>query len=107
MTAQINRRQFAYTTTTLAGAGFWLSAAANRSLGASPNGKVNVACIGVGGKGASDTDGAAKYGQVVALCDIDDQRLKQKAKLFPDAKLFHDYRELLNVMGDKIDAVTR
>ena len=67
---------------------------------------MNVACIGVGGKGASDTDGAAKYGQVVALCDIDDQRLKQKAKLFPDAKLFHDYRELLNVMGDKIDAVT-
>ncbi len=106
MTTQINRRQFAYTTTTLAGAGFWLSATANRSLSASPNGKVNVACIGVGGKGASDTDGAAKYGQVVALCDIDDQRLKQKAKLFPDAKLFHDYRELLNVMGDKVDAVT-
>ena len=65
-----------------------------------------MACIGVGGKGASDTDGAAKYGQVVALCDIDDQRLKQKAKLFPDAKLFHDYRELLSMMGDKIDAVT-
>ena len=60
----------------------------------------------MGERGRAHYDGAAKYGQVVALCDIDDQRLKQKAKLFPDAKLFHDYRELLNVMGDKIDAVT-
>ncbi|MGY8648806.1 MAG: Gfo/Idh/MocA family protein [Verrucomicrobiales bacterium] len=72
----------------------------------SPNGRVNVACIGVGGKGSSDADNAAKFGQVVALCDIDDKRLKQKAKKFPDAKLFHDYRELLSVMGDKVDAVT-
>lgn len=60
----------------------------------------------MGGKGSSDADNAAKFGQVVALCDIDDKRLKQKAKKFPDAKLFHDYRELLSVMGDKVDAVT-
>ena len=50
--------------------------------------------------------GPVLHGQIVALCNIDDQRLKQKAQQYSDAKLFHDYRELLSVMGDKVDAVT-
>lgn len=106
MPRQINRRQFVRNATALAGAGLWLSSHSKRAQSDSPNERVNVACIGIGGKGSSDTDGAARYGQVVALCDIDDQRLKQKANQYPDAKLFHDYRELLSVMGDKVDAVT-
>ena len=35
------------------------------------NSKIQVACIGVGGKGRSDTMNAAKCGgQIVGLCDI-------------------------------------
>ncbi|MFT6179035.1 MAG: putative dehydrogenase [Akkermansiaceae bacterium] len=101
MNQNTNRRRFLQTAAATS-AGIWIPS----SHAQSPNGRVNVACIGVGGKGSSDTDNAAKYGQIVALCDIDDKRLKQKAKKFPDAKLFHDYRELLSVMGDKVDAVT-
>ena len=37
--------------------------------------RLNFACIGVGGKGSSDTDSAGRAGNVVALCDIDDNRL--------------------------------
>jgi predicted dehydrogenase len=66
---------------------------------------VTIAGIGVGGKGAGDTDGAARYGEIVALCDIDDRRLKEKSQKYPDARVFHDYRELLDDMGDKVDAV--
>lgn len=101
----LNRRQFVQNSA-MASAAVWFSTQSNILLGGSPNGRVNVASIGVGGKGSSDTDGAARNGQIVALCDVDDQRLQQKAKQYPDAKLFHDYRELLSEMGDKVDAVT-
>ena len=103
---RINRRQFVSNAAALAGAGLWWSSQPNSALGSSPNAKVNIASIGVGGKGSSDCDDAGKFGQIVAICDIDDQRLKQKAQKFPDAKMFHDFRELLSEMGDKVDAVT-
>jgi hypothetical protein len=85
VTSQLNRRQFVQNTA-MAGAGFWFSTQSERALGKSPNERVAVASIGVGGKGSSDTDGAAKYGQIVALCDVDDQRLQQKAKQYPKAR---------------------
>src|SRR6185437_2175539 len=49
---------------------------------------------------------AGALGNVVALCDIDDQRLDQKAQKFEKAKKFNDFREMFAKMGDKIDAVT-
>jgi len=33
----------------------------------SPNGRVRIACIGVGGKGDSDSTDAGKFGEIVAL----------------------------------------
>jgi len=68
--------------------------------------KVNFACIGVGGKGSSDSDSAGRHGNVVALCDVDDNNLKRKSARFKAAKTFNDYRKMLDEMGDKIDAVT-
>ena len=106
MPKQVNRRQFVGNAAALAGAGLWWSSQPNAVLGSSPNAKVNVASIGVGGKGSSDCDDAGRFGEIVAICDIDDQRLMQKARKFPNAKRFHDFRELLNEMGDKVDAVT-
>ena len=97
-----NRRRFIQTAAATTNAGLWPSLSQEKS----PKRPVNIACIGVGGKGSSDTDNAARNGQIVALCDIDDNQLKQKAKKYPNAKTFNDYRELLKVMGDKIDAVT-
>jgi predicted dehydrogenase len=77
---------------------------AARILGA--NEKIRVAGIGVGGKGSSDIDQAAKLMEVVALCDIDDERLNAKAKSWPDARKFFDYRKLFDEMAKGIDAVT-
>ena len=46
----------------------------------SPNEQVRFACIGVGGKGDSDTNDAGKHGEIVALCDIDEQHARQDGR---------------------------
>jgi predicted dehydrogenase len=69
----------------------------------------------VGGKGSSDVDGAAKVGNIVALCDIDDNHLNAKANHkdkktgampYVKAKKYNDYRKMFDEMGKSIDAVT-
>ncbi len=68
---------------------------------------IRFACIGVGGKGESDSAEASEFGDIVAICDIDESTLKEaKEKRFPDAKTYTDWRKLLAEMGDQIDAVT-
>jgi predicted dehydrogenase len=71
------------------------------------NDKINVACIGVGGKGDSDSsDAKASGGNIVAICDVDKNTLAKKAQQFAGAKQYQDYRKLLDEMGKDIDAVT-
>src|SRR5204863_8147195 len=71
----------------------------------------NVACIGVGGKGDSDSsDASGCGGNLVAICDVDqnalDRKAKQFATKFPNLKQFKDYRKMLDEIGKDIDAVT-
>ena len=68
--------------------------------------RLRVACVGVGGKGSSDTDQVAKVMDVAALCDIDADRLGKKADLFPKAKTFPDWRTLFDQVLKDVDAVT-
>jgi len=80
-----------------------------RVLGA--NDRIDVACIGVGGKGDSDSsDASGCGGNLVAICDVDqntlDRKAKQFATKFPNLKQFKDYRKMLNGIGKDIDAVT-
>lgn len=71
------------------------------------NSRINIGCIGVGGKGDSDVNDSAKCGgNIVALCDVDSRFLDKKAAQYPDAKKFSDYRKMLEEMGSSIDAVT-
>jgi hypothetical protein len=71
------------------------------------NSKIRIACIGVGGKGSSDTDNSAREGgEIVALCDVDLNTLGKKAKKFPKAAKFQDFRKMLEKMENQIDAVT-
>ena len=67
--------------------------------------KLNIACVGIGGKG--NTDVTAVSGEnIVALCDVDFERGEKMLKMFPDAARYQDYRKMLHEMGDQIDAVT-
>jgi hypothetical protein len=75
--------------------------------GTAANDRIRVACIGVSGKGDSDSSQAAQAGgELVALCDVDENNLKKKAEKFPNAKLYRDFRKMFEEMADKIDAVT-
>src|SRR5262249_4908984 len=71
-----------------------------------PSEKVRFAGIGVGGKGQSDITQAARVGQVVALCDIDEgkmletlNRKDKKGKEPPlsesKPRLYSDFRKML------------
>ena len=71
------------------------------------NSRINVACIGVGGKGDSDVKATAKCGgTIVALCDVDGRTLDKQAVNFPEAKKYQDFRKMLAEMDKSIDAVT-
>ncbi|MDA7951220.1 MAG: Gfo/Idh/MocA family oxidoreductase [Pirellulaceae bacterium] len=92
----------------LAGAGFWVAGNLHASARVSVNDSVNVACIGVGGQGQSDTNNLRRIEgvNVVAICDIDEKNLGGASRKFKDAKQYFDYREMFDKMGKSIDAVS-
>lgn len=60
-----------------------------------------VAAIGVGGRGLYDAREAARFGDVVAVCDADVQRAEQaRIALGGKAAVFQDYRKLLDARPD-------
>jgi predicted dehydrogenase len=77
---------------------------------AAPSEKVNVACCGIGGRGADCVKGIHGTGlaNIVALCDVDmgGPQTQGVLKKFPDVPRFQDFREMLDKMGKQIDAVT-
>lgn len=68
------------------------------------NEKVNIACIGIGGKGESDLAETSVGHNIVAICDVDEQRLGRAGERFPQATKYTDWRKLLE--QSDIDAVT-
>ncbi|MEL6303865.1 MAG: Gfo/Idh/MocA family oxidoreductase [Bacteroidota bacterium] len=71
------------------------------------NKKLRTAHIGVGNMGFEDLKAITSHGEVevVALCDVDATYLTNAQKLYPSAKTFSDYREMLRAMENTIDAV--
>ena len=70
--------------------------------GQSPNEKLNIAAIGVGGRGWADIQGV-KSENIVALCDVNKNNMARAAKAFPQAKTYEDWRKCLEQKD--IDAV--
>lgn len=99
----ITRRTFFRTTTTLA----TLAALPQPSVTApgapSANSKLNIAGIGIGGMGASNLRNLETE-NIVALCDVDPDYAAKTLQRYPKAKVYTDYRELLEKQKD-IDAV--
>ncbi len=70
----------------------------------SPSDKLNIAGIGVGGKGYGDLLMLSEGSNIVALCDVDQNYAANTFKKFPNAKQHTDYRRMLEKQKD-IDAV--
>jgi predicted dehydrogenase len=68
-----------------------------------PSEKLNIAGIGIGGRGEGNLD-ECRSENVVALCDVDDRYAARVFKKYPDAKKWTDYRRMLDEQKD-IDAV--
>ncbi len=101
-----NRRKFIGQSAAV-GTGFWLGTQTQSRAQDTPAQSLTAACIGVGGKGSSDTSHIAEQGvKIVGLCDVDTGTLTKKAREFPDAAQFTDFREMLDKLGDKVDIVT-
>lgn len=103
--ASLPRRQFLRTAGLAAIAAPFVSRVAWGA--ASPNAKLNHACIGVGGMGWGDLQNFLQHPrtQVVALCDVDANALKKAGEAVPGARLYRDWRELLAKEEDRIDSV--
>jgi predicted dehydrogenase len=108
MARKTNRREFIGQAATLgAGIGVWSGVGPLLRANESALQGLSAACIGVGGKGSSDTSHIAEQGvSIVGLCDVDGGTLNKKSREFPDAKKFDDFREMLDQLGDKVDIVT-
>jgi predicted dehydrogenase len=81
----------------------------------SPSDKLNIACVGVNGKGYSDVAGVATD-NIVALCDVDDELMastlrQSKSENLPHAAMleraakYRDFRKMLETEKN-IDAIT-
>ncbi len=105
MASRTNRRQFLQTTAAT-GIGFWVAGGIQAKVSNSPNARIAMASIGVGGKGIEDSGNAGNFGEMVAICDVDEGKLNAAGKRWPKAAKFFDFREMFEKMGKRIDAVT-
>ena len=68
-----------------------------------PSEKLNIAGVGIGGRGAGDLHEVGSE-NIVALCDVDDKYAANAFKGYPNAKKYHDFRRMLD-KEKNIDAV--
>ena len=105
--AQLRRRSFLKGVLTAGAASVF---APRLLLGATTAGKVNVACCGIGNRGADDVKALHDTGlaNIVALCDTDmgSRHTLGVLKQFPDVPRFQDFRQMFDKMGKDIDAVS-
>ncbi len=89
----MNRRQF-LKTATATGTGLLILPSGTLFGQNTPNKKLNVALIGVWGRGLAHYNGLANE-NVVALCDVNETRFPEALKKFPGAKTYVDWRKCL------------
>ncbi|MEX2141059.1 MAG: Gfo/Idh/MocA family oxidoreductase [Pirellulales bacterium] len=97
------RRDF-LKTTAAATAGFWIGSHVRPARAQSSNEKLNLALIGVGGRGGDNLKAVARQ-NIVALCDVDEKRAGKAFESFPQAKKYADFRKMFDDLEKQIDAV--
>jgi predicted dehydrogenase len=105
MRTSLSRRSFLELTAGLSGG--LLAGAASAKGRARSRGRLRHASIGVGGMGVTDLDRIRAHPEVeiVALCDVDQNKLKEAAAKVSGARLYGDWRELLEKEASNIDSV--
>lgn len=104
MPSTVTRRHFLQSAGALSGA-LAFPHIMRSQQGRSPNDRLNVAMVGVGGRGFAAVT-AMKGENHVAFCDVDDVRAEKAFTEYPDVPRFRDYRRMFDKLGNSIDAVT-
>ena len=100
MNQLLNRRQFIGQTAAATGA--WLVSVPAQARTLSPNEKLDIGMIGVANRAGADLQEVSSE-NIVALCDVDDNFLSAVKEKYPSAKIYNDFRRMLDQKG--IDAV--
>jgi len=79
------------------------SAVLGRNGNVAPSNKLNIAGVGVGGVGRAYIQSVSSE-NIVALCDVDEKYAANTYKLYPKAKIYRDFRKMLET-DKSIDAV--
>jgi predicted dehydrogenase len=61
----------------------------------SPNQRPHIALVGCGGMGNGDAKNATRFGNVVAVCDVDSKHAGETSERLGRAKTYKDFRKLL------------
>jgi predicted dehydrogenase len=100
--SRLSRRRFLqHAATGISAAAFAGTVAADEKK-APPNERLRLAVIGVAGRGADNLSGVA-HEEIVALCDVDEERAGKARQAHPRAKFYQDFRKLFD--SEKFDAV--
>lgn len=100
----LTRRSFVRHATIGSAATLGFPAVLRSQAGRSPNDRLNLAFVGVGGRGRNAVLELPDENHV-AFCDVDDARAAVTYQKFPDVPRFRDYRVMLDKLGRDIDAV--
>lgn len=103
MSKQINRRTF-LKGAAASGFSFLFLRDSRSAFSYQANEKLNIAIIGCGGKGGGNMNDVAGE-NIVALCDVNDNITAEAARKFTKAKVYPDFRKMLDRMHREIDAV--
>jgi len=93
MSVKMKRRTFLKQSAAI-GSGLTVITSGILKAGQSPNEKLNVAVIGVAGRGGGNMN-SVRGENIVALCDVNAKNLASAAGRFPKAKTYVDWRKCL------------
>ncbi|MBI3118283.1 MAG: Gfo/Idh/MocA family oxidoreductase, partial [Candidatus Hydrogenedentes bacterium] len=103
---RLSRRTFITHTATAAGA---FMIVPRRVLGGPnqtpPSERLRVAGIGAGGQAMHDLGQVSRDADIVALCDVDQEKAAKAHERWPDARQYTDWRAMLDKEQQEIDAV--
>ena len=101
---KLNRRNFLTTSAALGAAALGVGEGEGESLdmlpasaAQPPADRVRVAIIGVAGRGADNLRGVRPDANIIALCDVDQNRAGPARKEFPKAVFHEDYRRVIDM----------
>ena len=103
MNLRLSRREAVQSTLAVT-AGYHLGLSEKAHAADSPNERLDLAFIGIGGRGAANVSGL-KSQNVVALVDVDEVHGGKAFSEHPKARRFADFRKLFDELGSQLDGV--